>query len=264
VRTAASRGKLALVLHQSRYDFRSFLRNPQAWFFTLVLPLLFLVIFVSVFGSDKVGAQQLPARIYYVPGISALAIIAASFVNLVITVVVLREEGILKRRRSTPVPAGVMIAGRTLMAIAVSLSSVIVLLLVGRIFYGVHVQAHFIPGLAITALVGSLSFCVLAYAFSTLIDNEDAAQPMVQAVMLPLYFISGIFIPAVKLPPWLRHVAQVFPVAHLSAGLRYAFSPGATGIGIVWSDIGVLALWGAIGLVVALVRFSWLPKTASA
>jgi ABC-2 type transport system permease protein len=264
VRTAASRGRVALVLHQSRFDLRSFLRNPQAWFFTLVLPLLFLVIFVSVFGSDKVGPEQLPARVYYVPGISALAIIAASFVNLVITVVVLREEGILKRRRSTPVPAGVVIAGRTLLAIALSLASMTVLLLVGRVAYGVHVRAHLLPGLAVTALVGSVSFCVLAYAFSTLIDNEDAAQPMVQAVMLPLYFISGIFIPAVNLPPWLRHVAQFFPVAHLSAGLRYPFSPGATGIGIVWSDLGVLALWGVVGLVVALIRFSWMPKAATA
>ncbi len=97
-----------------------------------------------------------------------------------------------------------------------------------------------------------------------MIENEDAAQPMVQAVMLPLYFISGVFIPAVNLPNWLSHVAQVFPVQHLSDGLHHAFAPATTGIGIVWSDIGVLALWGAIGLVFALWRFSWLPKTASA
>ena len=262
--TPAARGRLPLVLHQARFDLLGFLRNRQARFFTLVLPLLFLVIFVAVFGDDKVGVGQLPAKVYYVPGISAMAIIAASFVNLVITITVLREEGILKRRRATPVPAWALIAGRTLTAVGISLVSVVVLLLVGRFAYGVHLPTHTIPGFAITAVVGSISFCILAYAFSTLIENEDAAQPMVQAVMLPLYFISGIFIPAVTLPPWLRHVAQVFPVQHLSDGLHHAFAPGATGIGIVWSDIAVLALWGAIGLVVALVRFSWLPKTASA
>jgi ABC-2 type transport system permease protein len=263
MRTAASRGNAALVLHQARFDFRSFLRNPQAWFFTLVLPLLFLVIFVSVFGNDKVGPQGLPARIYYVPGISALAIIAASFVNLVITVTVLREEGILKRRRATPVPAWVVIGGRTLMAIVISLASMTALMLVGRFFYGVHLPTHTIPGIAITAVVGSISFCALAYAFSTLIANEDAAQPMVQAVMLPLYFISGIFIPAVNLPPWLEHVAKFFPVQHLSDGLHHAFAPTTTGIGIVWSDIVVLVVWGTVGLVVALRRFSWLPKAAT-
>jgi ABC-2 type transport system permease protein len=83
------------------------------------------------------------------------------------------------------------------------------------------------------------------------------------AIMLPLYFISGIFIPNINLPTWLRHVASVFPVQHLAAGFRHAYVPGAHGSGIVWSDIGVLAIWAAIGLAVALRRFSWLPKTAS-
>jgi ABC-2 type transport system permease protein len=263
MRTAAARGPLALVLHQARFDLRGFLRNRQARFFTLVLPLLFLVIFVSIFGNNKLGSADVPARIYYVPGISALAVIAASFVNLVITITVLREEGILKRRRATPAPAWVLIAGRTLMAIGVSLASMVVLMLVGRFAYGVRLPTHTIPGVAVTAVVGSISFCTLAYAFTTVIENEDAAQPMVQAVMLPLYFISGVFIPALSLPSWLSHVAQVFPVEHLSDGLHHAFASGTTGMGIVWSDIGVLALWGAIGLAVALVRFSWLPKAAS-
>lgn len=262
--TPAARGPLAVVLHQASFELRSFLRNKQARFFTLVLPLLFLVIFVSVFGNHYVGPAHVKASTYYVPGLSAMAVIAASFVNLVISITVLREEGILKRRRATPVPAWVLIAGRTLMAIGVSLTTMAVLMLVGRFAYGVHLPTRTIPGVAVTAIVGSISFCILAYAFSTVIENEDAAQPMVQAVMLPLYFISGVFIPAVNLPNWLRHVAQVFPVQHLASGLHHAFDPTTTGIGIVWSDLGVLALWGAIGLVFALVRFSWLPKTASA
>jgi ABC-2 type transport system permease protein len=264
VTTAAARGKPALVLHQARFDLRGFLRNKQGRFFTLALPLIFLVIFVSVFGNNKLGPNGVKASTYYVPGISALAIIAASFVNLVITIVVLREEGILKRRRATPVPAWVLISGRTLMAIAVSLTSMTVLIFVGRFAYGVRLPTHTIPGVALTAVVGSISFCILAYAFSTFISNEDAAQPMVQAVMLPLYFISGIFIPAVNLPNWLEHVAKFFPVQHLSDGLHHAFAPGTTGTGIVWSDIGVLALWGVVGLLVALRRFSWLPKAAAA
>jgi ABC-2 type transport system permease protein len=262
VTTAAARGPLALVLHQSRYDLRGFLRNRQARFFTLALPLLFLVIFVSIFGNDKVGPQNVKASTFYVPGISALAIIAASFVNLVISIVVLREEGILKRRRATPVPAWALIAGRTLMAVGVSLTSMIVLLAVGRFAYGVRLPTRTIPGVALTAVVGSISFCVLAYAFSTRVANEDAAQPMVQAVMLPLYFISGVFIPPTQIPSWLHHVAQIFPVEHLAHGLQHAYDPATTGNGIVWSDIGVLALWGVIGLAVALRRFSWLPKAA--
>ncbi len=261
--TAAWRGPLALVLHQARYDLRAFLRNKQSRFFTLILPLLFLIIFVSVFGNNTLGPNGVKASTYYVPGLSALAVIAASFVNLVISITTLRESGVLKRRRSTPVPAWVLIAGRTLTAIGISLVTMAVLLAVGRFGYGVHLPTRTIPGVALTAVVGAAAFCVLGYGLSTAIHSADAAQPMVQAIMLPLYFISGVFIPNVNLPGWLRHIAEVFPVQHLADGLHHAYDPAATGAGIVWTDIGVLALWAGIGLVVALRRFSWTPAAAA-
>ena len=255
-------GSLALVLHQARYDLRAFLRNKQSRFFTLVLPLLFLVIFVSVFGNHRVGPTNVKASTYYVPGLSAMAVIAASFINLVISITAQREAGILKRRRATPVPAWVLIAGRSLTSIGVSLVSMTVLLLVGRFAYGVQLPTRTIPAVAVTAIVGATSFCVLGYALSTFIESEDAAQPMVQAIMLPLYFISGVFIPNVNLPSWLRHVAEFFPVQHLADGLHHAYDPATHGAGFVWSDIGVLALWGLVGIAVALRRFSWVPAVA--
>lgn len=255
-------GSLKLVLHQAHYDLRAFLRNKQARFFTLVLPLLFLVIFVGVFGNHRVGPENVKASTYYVPGLSAMAVIAASFVNLVISITTQREEGILKRRRSTPVPAWVLIAGRSLTAVGVSLTSMAVLLLVGRFAYGVHLPTRTIPAVAVTAAVGSIAFCALGYALSTAIGTADAAQPMVQAIMLPLYFISGVFIPNVNLPSWLRHVAETFPVQHLADGLHHAYDPATHGAGFVWSDIGALALWALIGLAVALRRFSWTPAAA--
>ena len=256
-------GPIGLVLHQARYDLLGFLRNRQARFFTLVLPLLFLVIFVSVFGNNTVRATGVKASTYYVPGISALAVIAASFVNLVISISAQREGGILKRRRATPVSAWVLIAGRTLTSMSVSLVVLTVVLLVGRFAYDVHLPTATIPGVALTALVGSATFCVLGYAFSTAVESEDAAQPMVQAVMLPLYFISGVFVPNVNLPTWLRHVAEFFPVQHLADGLHHAYDPAVHGIGIVWSDLGVLVLWALVGLAIALRRFSWTPAVAA-
>ncbi len=255
-------GSLGLVLHQARYDLRAFLRNKQSRFFTLILPLLFLVIFVSVFGNHRVGAANVKASTYYVPGLSAMAVIAASFINLVISITAQRESGTLKRRRATPVPAWVLIAGRSLTSIGVSLVSMTVLLLVGRFAYGVQLPTRTIPAVAVTAIVGATAFCVLGYALSTFIGSEDAAQPMVQAIMLPLYFISGVFIPNVNLPSWLRHVAEFFPVQHLADGLHHAYDPATHGTGFVWSDIGVLAIWGIVGIAVALRRFSWVPAVA--
>jgi ABC-2 type transport system permease protein len=257
-------GVVGLVLHQTRYDLLGFLRNRQARFFTLVLPLLFLVIFVSVFGNHTIRPTGVKASTYYVPGLSALAVIAASFVNLVISVTAQREAGVLKRRRATPVPPWVLIAGRTLTAMAVSLVVMTVLLAVGRFAYGVHLPTSTIPGVAVTAVIGSAAFCVLGYALSTAIGSADAAQPMVQAIMLPLYFISGVFIPNVQLPSWLRHVAEVFPVQHLADGLHHAYDPAVHGVGIVWSDLAVLGVWALVGLVVALHRFRWTPSVRTA
>jgi ABC-2 type transport system permease protein len=255
---------IRLVLHQARYDLVAFLRNKQSRFFTLALPVIFLVIFVSVFGNNKVGPQNVKASTYYVPGLAALGIIAGSFVNLVISVTAQREAGVLKRRRSTPVPAAVLIAGRAVTAIFVSMAVMTVLLLIGRFAYGVRFPASTLPGVIVTAIVGSVAFCCLGYALTTAINSADAAQPMVQAIMLPLYFISGVFIPNVVLPRWLRDVAEFFPVQHLAGGLRHAFDPATQGVGIVWSALGVLALWGIAGLAVALVRFNWTPAAATA
>ena len=255
---------ISLVAHQARFDLLAFLRNRQARFFTIALPIIFLVIFVSVFGNDRIGPQNVKASTYYVPGLSALGVIAGSFVNLVISITAQREAGILKRRRSTPVPAWVLIAGRALVAIVVALAVMTVLLLIGRFAYGVHLPSETLPGVVLTGIVGAMTFCCLGYALSTAIRSADSAQPMVQAIMLPLYFISGVFIPNVSLPHWLRDVAKVFPVQHLAAGLRHAFDPATRGAGIGWSDLGVLALWGAVGLAVALRRFVWTPVAATA
>ncbi|MBV8080159.1 MAG: ABC transporter permease [Actinobacteria bacterium] len=261
--TPHHRGTLLLVAHQARYDLLAFARNRQSRFFTVVLPVLFLIIFVSVFGNHRIGQTGVKASTYYVPGISALAVIAGSFVNLVISVTAQRESGVLKRRRSTPVPAWVLIAGRALTAIVVALGVMTVVLLLGRFAYGVKLPVSTLPGVVLTAVVGAVTFCCLGYALTTVIQSADAAQPMVQAIMLPLYFISGVFIPNVNLPSWLRHVAEVFPVQHLADGLHHAFDPFAHGSGIVWSDIGVLVLWGVAGLGVALTRFRWTPAVAS-
>jgi ABC-2 type transport system permease protein len=262
--TPRNTGALGMVLHQARYDVLGILRNGQARFFTLVMPILFLVIFVSVFGNDPVDHSGIKSSTYYVPGISAMAIIASAFVNLVISVTTERETGVYKRRRATPVPAWVLVAGRTLTATAVALTVMAVVIVIGIVAYGVHVNVAAIPAVVVTALLGSATFCVLAYAVASRITSEDSAQPVTQAIMLPLYFISGVFIPNVNLPSWLQQVAQIFPVQHLADGLHRAFDPTVSGAAFVWGDIWSLLIWSAVGIVVALRRFSWMPAAATA
>lgn len=108
-------------------------------------------------------------------------------------------------------------------------------------------------------IVGALAFCCLGFALASVIRNQDSAQPITQATMLPLYFISGVFIAVSVLPHWLVDVADVFPVRHLAAALLTAYNPHTTGAGFAGTDLLVVALWGVAGLVIALWRFSWVP-----
>jgi ABC-2 type transport system permease protein len=254
---------LRLTLHQARYDLLAFFRNRQSRFFTLALPVLFLFIFSSVFGGGnnnvKLPGGSIPTKVYYVPGLIGLGIIGASFVNLVIAVTVQRETGVLKRRRATPVAAGSIIAGRAVTAMVTALLITGVLLGLGWAIYRAHVPARTAPALVVTVLLGAAVFCCLGYALASVIHNDEAAQPITQAVMLPLYFISGVFVPISIIPHWLVDVAKVFPVRHLAAALLTAYNPHTTGAGFAGSDLLVLAIWGIGGLLIALRRFSWVP-----
>lgn len=250
-----------LALHQFRYDLRAFLRNRQSRFFTLVLPVLFLVIFASLFHHQtvKVAGGRINTSVYYVPGIITLGIIAAAFVNLVISVTAQRETGALKRRRATPVPAASIIAGRALTSVVVALGVTALLLAIGWLLYRASVPGRTAPALVVTVIVGALAFCCLGFALASVIRNQDAAQPLTQATMLPLYFISGVFVAVSVLPHWMVDVADVFPVRHLAAALLTAYNPHTVGAGFAWTDLLIVALWGIGGLVIALWRFSWVP-----
>jgi ABC-2 type transport system permease protein len=257
-----STGLLKLWMHQFRYDLMAFARNGQYRFFTIALPVIFLVIFASIFGGKhtvKVPGGTIPTSVFYVPGIITLGIIAASFNNLVISVTAQRETGVLKRRRATPVPASAIIAGRSLTATVAALFITGVLLVIGWIFFSANVPARTAPALVVTVIIGTISFGCMSYGVASLIHNQDAAQPITQAIMLPLYFISGVFVATSQLPHWLGDVGQVFPVRHLAAALLLAYDPHTSGAGFAGWDLLVVAAWGLAGLVVALRKFSWVP-----
>lgn len=251
-----------LVRHQARYELISFWKNPQSRFFTLLLPILFLVIFSTVIGGTTVtpSGARIKVSVYYVPGIAALAIIASSFVNLAVSIVTQRETGVLKRRRATPVPSWVLIAGRVSVSVVVALAVVTAIVVIGRVAFGVPVPTSRLPGVVLASIVGASTFCCLAFAVSPFIANADAAQPILQFVTLPLYFISGVFIPDAKNPHWLRDIANVFPVRHLAQAELHAFDPLASAPGIAWTHLLVLAAWGIAGLVVAVRFFKWTPR----
>jgi ABC-2 type transport system permease protein len=112
----------------------------------------------------------------------------------------------------------------------------------------------------LASVLGAVTFSCLAFAVSSFVKTADAAQPVLQFVTLPLYFISGVFIPDANNPRWLRDVANVFPVRHLAQAELRAFDPRAGAPGIAWWHLLVLVVWAVAGLLVALRHFRWSPS----
>lgn len=262
----AARGALMLLAHQVRYDVLASLRNPRARFFTFFFPILLLVIFTGVFGSGMTTIDGVHVKLshFYVPGILAMSIVLAAYAGLVVSIATLRETGVLKRRRATPAPPALLIAGQALATVLIVVVMATILLAIGKLVYGVGMAPAALAALACTSVVGALTFACLGYAVSGLIGSPDAAQPVVQATTMPLWFISGVFIPTAKLGGTLRTVGELFPVQHLAAGLQQASVHSTFGGAISLSDLLVLAAWGLAAAAFAAWRFSWLPSAATA
>jgi ABC-2 type transport system permease protein len=241
---------VAITLQQVRYENKAFWRNPASVFFTFVFPLMFLFIFNGL----EIGPSQ-----FYVPSIAAFSVITATYTNLAISVSFLRDEGVLKRLRGSPLPPASFLLARVFHATFVSVILVTIVALAGAFLFDVVLPSDTLPAFAVSVIVGAASFCALGLAFTSVIPNSDAAPPMVNFSVLPLLFISGVFLPTDNAPEWLQNIADVFPVKHLAGALNTAFNPaGASG----WEtgDLLIVGLWGVTGVLLAIRFFSWEPR----
>jgi ABC-2 type transport system permease protein len=193
-----------------------------------------------------------------------MSIITASYGNLVISIATAREAGVLKRRRATPVPSAVLIGGQALATIVITIVMATILLVLAKVAYGVAIPAAGLVAIAATLVVGTLAFACLGYAVAGIVGSPDAAQPIVQATMMPLYFISGIWIPVATLGHTLRSIGSLFPVEHLAAAMHRASVHSSLASAFAPRDLLVLGLWALAAAAVATRRHRWLPSTAPA
>lgn len=236
-----------LTVKQFAYENKAFWRNPAAAFFTFVFPLMFLVIFNGLFEETQ----------FYVPAIGAFAVITACFTNIAMGVTIARDQGVLKRVRGTPLPAVSYLLGRVLHAVFIAAILVAIVTLAGALFYDVDPPSD-LGRFVATLAIGAASFCALGLAFTALIPNEEAAPAVVNAAVLPLSFVSDIFIPSDHAPQWMQTLADVFPIKHFAQAMLASFDPSFR----AWSDgdLIVLGIWGIVGLVAAVKFFSWEPR----
>jgi ABC-2 type transport system permease protein len=254
---------LALAVRQVRWQNKAFWRNPVSAFFTFVFPLMFLVIFTSIFDDTATlpNGQEVDLTTYYVGSILAFSVITACYTNVAMSVTILREEGVLKRVRGTPLPGWSYLLGKVLHSTAMMVLLVLIVMAFGALFYDVDLPTRSIPAFAVTLLVGAACFCSLGLACSAVTPNADAAPAVTNATVLPLLFISGVFVPIDDAPEWIRTLADIFPVKHfLEAALESFIPPPDNRSGWLVADLAVVALWGVAGLVFAIRRFRWEPS----
>ena len=242
-------GAAALTWRQYRLERRMFWRNPSAAFFNFALPLIFLALFGAVFSSDQ---EQLDV---IVPGIAGMSVMSTTFSALAFNMTFLREAGVLKRIRGTPLPGGAYLGAIALNAVTNAVTQIAIIVLAGRLFFGVEWPKDWLELCVFTA-AGVSCFASLGVALSHVIPNFDSAPAYVNAIFLPAIFISGVFYDADNAPSALKDVAEVLPLKHVIDGLSGAMVTGR-GIAGNLTALAVVAAWGAIGAFLAVRGFSW-------
>lgn len=237
----------SLAWAQFRLERRLFWRSPSAAFFNFLLPLLLLVLVASAFSVDTKELDTL------VPGIAGMSVMATTFNALAFNLTFRRQEGILKRLRGTPMPVASYFAGMLGSSVANAFIQMALVVVIGHVAYGVD-WPHDWPALIGLTALGVVCFGSLGTALAHAIPNEDSAPAYVNAIFLPVIFISGVFYSAGDLPSFLNAIAEGLPLEHLIDGLSGA---------IVGSNVdmagaaAVVAIWAAAGLFLAVRFFRW-------
>jgi ABC-2 type transport system permease protein len=239
----------ALTWRQYRLERKMFWRNPSAAFFNFLLPLLFLSLFGAIFAGSQSDLDVI------VPGIAGMSVMSTTFSALAMNMVFLREAGVLKRLRGTPLPSGAYLGGVAANAVTNTVIQITIVVGAGAAVFGVGMPKDWLALLVFTG-VGVVCFASLGVALSHAIPNFDSAPAYVNAIFLPAIFISGVFYDAGNAPSFLRDIAEVLPLTHLIDGLSAAMVTGAS-FSSELSDLAVVAVWAAFGVFVAIRGFSW-------
>jgi ABC-2 type transport system permease protein len=234
---------------QYRLERKMFWRNPSAAFFNFLLPLLFLALFGAIFSEQASDLQVI------VPGIAGMAVMSTTFNALAMNITYLRESGVLKRIHGTPLPTSAYLAGIAGNAVTNTAIQVSLITVAGSVIFGLEWPQDWVA-LVFYVIVGVVCFASLGVALSHVIPNFDSAPAYVNAVFLPVIFISGVFYDAEHVPEFLAVIAEALPLKHLIDGLSGAMVYGE-GLADHAAGMGVLLLWTAAGLVLAIRGFTW-------
>lgn len=250
------------VFAQARYQNTLFWRTPVLVFFTFALPVMLFFLFELMF-HDPVHTMNgtMSVAQFYGPSLASYGVISGTYSYLAINTAIQRDEGILKRIRGTPLPAWVYIAGRIGSALCVAGVAAIVTLGIAYLFYDLEIAFIAIPAILVTFVIGTAAFAALGLALSAFCPNGDAAPAVANATLLPLLFVSSVFLPLQEPGPVVKWIGDIFPVKPFSLAFQQAVHSTTLSGGFNWGRLAVVALWGVFGVVIALRFFQWEPNT---
>jgi ABC-2 type transport system permease protein len=240
---------LSLGWRQYRLERRLFWRNPSAAFFNFALPLLFLAAGGAILAGNQRDLDKL------VPSIAGMSVMSTTFTALAYNIVFLRERGVLKRIRGTPLPTISYFGGVAANAVTNTALQIAIVVLSGRLLFGIGWPVHW-ASLIVFVLVGVVALAALGVAFAHAIPNFESTAAYVNAIFLPVVFVSFYAFDSSGAPEFVRTIAGALPLKPLIEGLSGAMVAGK-GLGGHLDALAVIALWGVFGLCFAVRGFSW-------
>jgi ABC-2 type transport system permease protein len=249
-------------------ELKEFFRQRESVVFTLLLPVLLLLVFGAVLDYEITGGISFTQ--YFMPGILAAGILGASLQNMAISIATERSDGTLKSLAGTPMPKSAYFVGKIVQVLVVTAAIVTILMAVGVLFYDIDLPSggDWIT-FAWVAGLGAAASTLLGIAVSSLAKSGRSASATVTPFALVLQFISGVFFQFSQIPEWLQTVAAVFPLKWMAQGLRSVFLPDALAAAEPagsW-ELGrvavVLGVWCVVGLALCVLTFRWQDRSAS-
>jgi ABC-2 type transport system permease protein len=245
-----------LFVHELKAQQKLFWRSRELAFFTFLLPVILYFLLGSVYGDDEVDG--VPGADYLLAGMLGYGAVSTTFAGLAILLVVRREQGILKRLRATPLPASTYLAAVLASIVLVFALETVLMIAIGRVAFDTSLPER--PfSLALSLLLGAVAFSALGVGLSGLVRSAEGASAVVNAVYLPVSFISGAFFSPDSFPAFLEAIANVLPLTYFIELVRDVMLHGSD----LWDEstaVAVVAGWGAVGLVAAFRYFRWEPR----
>ena len=257
-------GLLAAGRARSAVELKSFFRNKQSLVFTLLFPVLLLLVFGAIYSGTVKGTTT-DVKQVFMAGIIAAGVMSTAFSGLAISVALERDTGTIRRLGVTPMPKAAYFLGKLVRVVLTTVLETVLLIAIAAALYGLKLPDTGTrwATLAWDLALGTVACSLIAVAYSSLIPNARSAAAVVTPVFMVLQFISGVFFPFSELPRWMQQVAALFPVKWMAQGFRSVFLPDSftvvepAGSWELLRTAGVLGLWAVLGAVLTAMTFRW-------